>query len=105
MTPDAAPLGDKQLAAEANGSTSVDSGFPVGPDPGQAAFPYFSPRRLGATAVASCKIWGPDFRERLPKDDANRPTAEEVDARRRKAAAEFDALGKTLIRLTRAVNG
>lgn len=73
------------------------------PDPDQAAFPYFSPRRLGATGVSDCEIWSTDFRERLPEDDMNRPGQEEIDERRRNAAAEFDSLGQTLVSVARSV--
>lgn len=73
------------------------------PDPDQASFPYFSPRRLGASAVADCKMWSVDFRERLPEGDINRPDEAEIARRRRGAAREFDTIGQAVLRLAREV--
>lgn len=94
-------VNEEEATREHAAGSSSSQGPP--PDPDQAAFPYFSPRRLGASAVADCKMWSVDFRERLPEGDKNRPDEEEIARRRRGAAREFDTLGQTLVRLAREV--
>jgi hypothetical protein len=48
---------------------------PAGQD--SARSPYFTPRRLGATAPHDCKIWRLDFREGKPGSAAARVEAGE----------------------------
>jgi hypothetical protein len=56
------------------------SGTAPEPDPIQPRSPYFSPRRLGATAPHDCTIWSVDYREQRQPD--SEPTVQQTGIRR-----------------------
>ncbi len=85
-------------ADTANGtSAAVTKSSEPTPEPGPpaphsdfASLPDFSPRRLGATAVLPCEIWGGDVRDRLPDDKA--PLASEPPLRQLGTQESLDSL-------------
>jgi hypothetical protein len=68
--------------------------------------PYFSPRRIGASAVLDCDIWGRDFRKRLPEGHSAR--RENGDYEQSASDSDDAATGSALfheiaLRVTRVV--
>jgi hypothetical protein len=61
-----------------------------------ARSPYFTPRRLGATAPHDCEIWRLDFREGMPADSAAARAEADEPIRRLEDEGLLDELGLLL---------